>query len=86
MKTQSSTKEWELTKSSIHLETGGMTSKRLGHSYSHKNIGTFESLLTRSLNVAKRRKFLGNSFEKTQTGSQFVISKLGSGLRLRFQN
>jgi hypothetical protein len=42
------------------------------------------------LNVAKKRKFLGKSFEKIQTGSQFVIlkiriwtqievSKLGSG-------
>ncbi len=29
-------KNEKLTKCSIHLETGGMTSKKLGHSYSYK--------------------------------------------------
>ncbi len=43
-----------------------------------------KNLLTRSSNVVEKRKFLGKSFEKIQTGSQFVISKLGSGASSRF--
>ncbi len=49
-------KEWKSTKCNIHLETGGMTSKKLGHFYSYKK-GTFENLLTKDLNVARKRYF-----------------------------
>jgi len=45
-----------------------------------------ENLFTRSLNVVEKREFLRRNLEKIQTGNQIVISKLGSGLRSRFQN
>jgi hypothetical protein len=57
-----------------------MTSKKLGHSYSHEKKRTFENLLVRSSNVVeKEREFLRRNLEKIQTGNQIVISKLGSG-------
>ncbi len=79
MKTQSSINERESTKGSIHLETGGMTSKKLGHSYSHKK-GTFKKSVNKRFGCRQLMIFLGKSFEKIQTGSQFVISKLESEL------
>jgi hypothetical protein len=38
-----------------------------------------------SLECCQKEENSRKSFEKIQTGNQFVISKLGSGLRLRFQ-
>ena len=60
-----------------------MTSKKLGHSYSHKR-GHSESLFIRSVNVVEKREFLRRNLEKIQTGNQFVISKLGSGASSSF--
>ena len=65
MKTQSSTKEWELTKGSIHLETGGMASEELSHSYSRKK-GTFEKSVNQKFECYQEKVFLGKSFEKTE--------------------
>ena len=57
-----------------------MTSKKLGYSYSHKEKkGHSESLFIRSVNVVEKREFLRRNLEIIQTGSQFMISKLGSG-------
>ncbi len=60
-----------------------MTSKKLGHSYGHKKRHS-ESLFIRIVNVVEKKEFLRKSFEKIQTGSQFVISKLGSGASSSF--
>jgi len=38
------------------------------------------------VNVVEKKEFLRKNLEKIQTGNQFVISKLRSGLRSRFQN
>ena len=46
-------KEWESTKCSIHLETGGMTSKKLGHSYSHKK-GTLKKPVHQKLECCRK--------------------------------
>jgi hypothetical protein len=62
-----------------------MTSKKLGHSYNYKK-GTFEKPVNQKFECCQEKKFLGKSFEKIETGSQFVILKLESGLRSRFQN
>ncbi len=86
LKTQSSTKkEWKLARCNIHLETGGMTSKGLGHSYSYKK-GTFEKSVNKRFECCQEKKFLRRGFEKIQTGNQIVISKLESGLSSWFQN
>ena len=65
LKTQSSIKERESTKGSIHLETGGMTSKKLCHSYSRKK-GTFEKSVNQKFECYQEKVFLGKSFEKTE--------------------
>ncbi len=55
-----------------------MTSKKLSHSYSYKK-GTFEKSVNKGFECCQEKILLGKSFEKIQTGNQFVISKLGSG-------
>jgi hypothetical protein len=45
-----------------------------------------ENLFIRNLNVVGKGNFSEKVLEKIQTGNQIVISKLGSGLRSRFQN
>jgi hypothetical protein len=62
-----------------------MTSKKLSHSYSYEK-GTFEKSFNERFECCQGEIFLGKNFEKIETGNQFVISKSGSGLRLRFQN
>ncbi len=94
MKTQSSTKEWESTKGSIHLETGGMTSKELSHSYSRKK-GTFEKSVNQKSECCQekeisRKKFWENPNRKPvrdfkiRIWTQIEISKLGSGASSSF--
>ena len=68
LKTQSSTNEWKSTKGSIHLETGGMTSKKLGHFYSCKKR-TFEKSVSQKFECCRekgisQKKFWENSNRK----------------------
>ncbi len=71
LKTQFGTKEQKLTKCSVHLETGGMTSKELRHSYSRKKV-TFEKSVDQKFERCQekeisRKKFLRKSKPETSS-------------------
>ncbi len=71
-----------------------MTSKKLSHSYSYKKGNIRKDLLTRGLNVSKRRNFSEKVSRKSnrkpvcdfkiRIWTQIEISKLGSGASSSF--